>query len=184
MIFNCLGIYYVTYSGSTAPCKKMPCMIYCRTAVTVVVLKAWINAELMVGSAAAKLPRLFEVNCTLCMWYKVFLCVLFFHEKAKQAALFFAVSVWGLRGTKSCRRCWSRQNHLELLEFNHTWIPFFLSMKVKAIQCALFRAFVERVSRWTRQQLPFVSVPGPGPPDRRPGSSPRAYRWSHCCCLA
>lgn len=29
MIFNCLRIYYVTYSRSTAPCKKMPCVIYC-----------------------------------------------------------------------------------------------------------------------------------------------------------
>lgn len=30
MIFNCLRIYYVTYSRSTAPCKKMPRVIYCR----------------------------------------------------------------------------------------------------------------------------------------------------------
>lgn len=59
----------MTYSGSTAPCKEMSCVIYCRTAVTVLVLKAWINAELMVGNTAAKLSRLFYVNCSFLTLY-------------------------------------------------------------------------------------------------------------------
>ena len=82
----------MTYSGFTAPCKKMPCVIYCSTAVTVLVLKAWINAELMVGNTAAKLPKLFQMNYTLLTlytWFKVFTVDVIFSPKTCSALCLF-----------------------------------------------------------------------------------------------
>lgn len=154
MIFNCLGIYYVTYSGSTAPCKKMPFVIYCCTAVTVPVLKAWINAELMVGSTAAKLLQLFLNELHLLTLYthlKVF-WMLFFSKKKKNllsSLHFFSLRrIVGLRQSHSIKNSsrvlsymgnFTRPYHLELL--NNSLNSFIRSLKVRSCH-----SFVERVN--------------------------------------
>lgn len=89
MIFNCLGIYYVTYSRSTAPCKKMPCVIYRCTAVTVLVLKARINAELMVGNTAAWTSK---ALLTFYTRYKVFQMLFIFKNSVSFFLFFFLYS--------------------------------------------------------------------------------------------
>lgn len=93
----------------------------------------------------------------------------------------------------------TRQYRAELL--HKAWIPFLQSQKVRPglhhTFCCLDSEY-KIVLSTNRQQRPqakahcspslvtsfWFSVPGLCTPDRRPGSSPHAYRWCHCGCLA